>query len=807
MRFRSFVDAGFVLAALTGFAAPALAFPSSHAFASGFRATAPVDSTPPVPAGGDVAGTVTDSTSGAPIAAAQVTVERDSVVIANTSTDAFGSYRIHGLVAGTYTLSVHFLGYAPESHSLAITNGDVTINVRMHAVAISLQAVKVSGAEPVAVDTRTGDQVFQQNDYHGAPSTTTSQIIQQSIAGAARAPTGEVHIRGQHDEYSYYIDGIPIPSGVSGSLNELFDPQIVNQIDFQTGGWDAEYGNKNTAIINVTTRIPTGAFHMNLSGYAGQYDSKSTTGGTGENGQSLSMSGNSGAWGFFASGTRQSSDMRQEPVMLDTLTNQVTNLHNSGDDQFGFGKIQYSAGTHDVVTLDVSDSRTHFGVPYDTSGGAYLDDHQTDINAFENLAWHHMFGDSTSASSVPSELFTGLFARQGSLHYVPGSGDQAQFIFYPDTTPYDLTENRNFDIYGLKVDYTYAASRETQFMFGTLSSVTSGHEDFSTTTQSGAAGPASNSGLSGSDVGVYAQTVYSPIQWFQLRAGLRYDAHTAPFAATQTQLSPRVRFNFFPTPQTSFWVYYGRQFIPTNIEDLRAITSISQSGLSTQPTLPERDNFYELGITHRFTDQAVVAKASYYKKDSGPGIDDNTVPGSAIVTDVNIQNVHIQGIEGVLQYQPTGPFSAYVNAALNHADGTGAVTGGFFPAAPPAGYFDLDHDQRLSIVGSFNYAPAQWYLTGSVIYGSGLSNGVDPSDCGCTYGTGLFDFNSGIKVNPSTIVNASLGYTFVFGQTVVQPQIYVENLFDSIYILKGAFFSGTSVGRPRNIELRVNIGM
>src|SRR5881227_4436424 len=88
----------------------------------------------------------------------------------------------------------------------------------------------------------------------GAPTNTTSQILQQSIVGAARAPTGEVHIRGQHAEYTYYVDGVPVPAGISGSLNELFDPEVVKQIDFQTGGWDAEYGNKNAAVVNVTTR-------------------------------------------------------------------------------------------------------------------------------------------------------------------------------------------------------------------------------------------------------------------------------------------------------------------------------------------------------------------------------------------------------------------------------------------------------------------------------------------------------------------------------------------------------------------------
>ena len=158
---------------------------------------------------------------------------------------------------------------------------------------ISLAAVEVKASTPLAVNTRTGDQVFKQDDYHGAPTTTTSQILQQSIAGAARAPTGEVHIRGQHAEYTYYVDGVPVPSGISGSLNELFDPQVVNQITFQTGGWDAEYGNKNTAVVNVATKIPAGGFHADASAYGGSFDS---------NGQSLSLSTNVGRLGLFVFG-------------------------------------------------------------------------------------------------------------------------------------------------------------------------------------------------------------------------------------------------------------------------------------------------------------------------------------------------------------------------------------------------------------------------------------------------------------------------------------------------------------------------
>jgi hypothetical protein len=175
------------------------------------------------------------------------------------------------------------------------------------------------------------------------------------------------------------------------------------------------------------------------------------------------------------------------------------------------------------------------------------------------------------------------------------------------------------------------------------------------------------------------------------------------------------------------------------------------------------------------------------------------------VTSVNIAKVKITGIETVQEIRPPGPFSAYLNVALNHAYGNGPITGGFFPTDEPQGFFDLDHDQRLSILGSTTYSLRQGYASLTGTYGSGLTNGVDPADCSCSYGTGLFDFNSGIKVKPSFILDGSTGFSFPFGRAVVRPEVYVTNILDKKYLLKGAFFSGASVGRPRMLQVRLNI--
>ncbi|HEX9546566.1 MAG TPA: TonB-dependent receptor [Acidimicrobiales bacterium] len=764
-------------------------------------------------AAGDITGAVTDSANGKPLPGADVLLSQNGQLVARTSTDDFGRYRIHDLAVGTYQLEVRLIGFRPAAKQIEITQrgGEVEVVFQMTAAPVQLQTIEVSGA-PVAVDTRTGNQVFKQDEFQGSPTLTTSQIVQQAIAGAARAPTGEVHIRGQHAEFTYYVDGIPVPPGISGSLNELFDPSIVNQITFQTGSWDAEYGLRNAAIVNITTRVPAGPFHADLSSYAGSFAS---------NGQTVTLSGNSGKLGLFFSGTRQATDLRRESVVADTDAagniTAIRNHANHGNDLFGFGKATYSPTDHDVVNLDVNWSRSRFQTPFDSSV-AIINDQEQDVNGFVNLGWRHRVSSGRTAGS---ELFAGAFYRHGSLTYVPGASDQPSFAFAPDTTLYNISEDRSFNIVGVKLDYLLRLSEQLSFKAGTQSSLVRGHENFQSFAAGGTPGPASDSPLNGNDVGVYVQSQIAPSEKWELRTGIRFDNHNFPITPTQNasahQFSPRVRLTFFPDPSTTIWAYYGRLFLPTNTEDLRAITSAGTGGVATEPTVPERDHFFEVGLTHRFP-FGLVAKLSAYHKRSSPGIDDTQVPGTSITTDVNIEQVRITGLETVLEIRPPGPVTGFVNLAIAHAYGFGAVSGGFFPVAPPTQTFDLDHDQRLSATAGLTYSGQGLLVTATGIYGSGLTNGLTPNTPGVagfdatlpstgSLGTGLFDFNKEFKVDPSFILNASASYTFALGGVLLRPQVYVDNVFDKLYLLKGAFFSGTTFGRPRTFQVRLNLGV
>jgi outer membrane receptor protein involved in Fe transport len=335
------------------------------------------------------------------------------------------------------------------------------------------------------------------------------------------------------------------------------------------------------------------------------------------------------------------------------------------------------------------------------------------------------------------------------------------------------------------------------FLFGN----TTGTEEFTSRDAMNVAGPSIVTNFTGSDLGVFAETDWHPLEWTSFELGVRYDQHSAPDVPLQEQVSPRIRWNFFIDDNNTAYVYYGRLFMPTNIEGLRSIALNVSNSLT--PTLPERDNFYEAVYTHIFSFGLRSKLATFYKIGS-PGIDDQTVGATAIKTPVNITTVKTTGVELGLTYSaPETPFSGYLNGSIIHAYGSGAITGGFldFDDAGPAS--DLDHDQRLSVVAGLNYQPRDWFINFVGIYGSGLANG-NPD--GVAYKTGLFDFNTATHTASSWILNLALGRTFHMpGGASIEPSLFVNNLLDHDHLIKGAFFSGASWENRRNVVLKASV--
>jgi TonB dependent receptor-like, beta-barrel len=771
----------------------------------------------------DIKITVFDAEEKAPIGLARVVLQREGKVIAQGVTNAIGQVWLRNIDPGFCEAIVWFVSYKTFKDSILVDQDHTTYTVDLQPNN-KLQGVEVYSQRELGVptiDLMTGNQTFESETYHAPPTAQMTTLIQQNVTGAARAPTSEVHIRGQHGEFTYYIDGIPVPLGVFGGLNEVVDPKIIDRATFLTGGFPAEYGGQMSAIINLNTRVPTGMFHLDASTYTGSYlvfdgskpffpgaqvasgPSSSATGDTlggrvgpfralNSNGQSLSVSDHIDNFSFYISGARQETDRR-----VDTP---VPNLfHDHGFDYFLYGKIDYILSDVDYLTSNLNLGRTFTQVPYDPQV-QIASDQQGTINSFQTLSY---FRTMNSQADHQENFFVGTYIREGALEYNPGDIDPPNFQFTGNTTElFRLFERRNFTTVGVRSMYDKRFSHEIMIKVGGNINNTTGAENFTSQDSLNNPGPSIVSDFTGSDFGLFAETELRPLDWTSFEIGVRYDQHIAPDVAMQHQMSPRFRWNFLLDESNTAYLYYGRLFMPTNIEGLRSVAE--NVSTSVTPTYPERSDFYEAVYAHSFPINLQLKAAGFFKY-AHPFTDDATIGNTAIKTPFNISTVRTTGLEFSFSYgDPASPFSGHVNSSIIHAVGYGPLTGGFLPPSSDGNGTDLDHDQRLSIAVDINYQPQDWFVNAEATYGSGLSNGA-PQDV-AVYKTGLFDFNQAAHTTPYWILDVSAGHTlYLGGGLIFEPSLYVTNILDHIHLIKGAYTTGASWEEPRNVVLKLSV--
>ncbi|HET7152888.1 MAG TPA: TonB-dependent receptor, partial [Candidatus Kapabacteria bacterium] len=543
---------------------------------------------------------VYDASDTSAVPLARVTLKRKGTLIVGEVTDVNGKAVFREVRPGWYTINVHYIGYNDYTDSILIDESHTSLTAMLQIISQGNVTVTAQHEEAISkVDVNNGAQVFDAETYHAAPTARMTTLVQENVAGAARAPTGEIHIRGQHGEFTYYVDGIPIPMGVFGGLNEVVDPKVVEHATFLTGGFPAEYGGQMAAIADIQNRVP-GGFHLDASTYVGSYlvfngaspfspgadvasgAASSAPGDTlggrvgpfralNSNGQALSLSDHAGDFGYFLSGSRQETDRR--------IDNPVPTLYNDhGMDYFLYGKFEYLLGDKDYLTANLNFGKTNTEVPFDSALQGFSPDRQNTSNSFQTLSYYHTF------SSVPdqeNDLFIGLFARQGALTYFPSAVSPATFQLPGDSIGYTVAEDRSFSTYGVRTKYDIRFSHQIQFAGGLNFYTTTGTEDFTLRDSAGNAGPHLVSNYSGSDFGVFAQAQWHPYEWTNIELGVRYDQHIAPDMPLQDQISPRIRWNFLIDEANSAYVYYGKLFMPADLESVRFLTSNGAGGVAT----------------------------------------------------------------------------------------------------------------------------------------------------------------------------------------------------------------------------------
>ena len=77
------------------------------------------------------------------------------------------------------------------------------------------------------------------------------------MPSVAYGALGQTHIRQDHANQQFRIDGVPIPEGVSSTFTDVISPRMWERADIILGGMEAQYGNKTALLVDITSKSGT----------------------------------------------------------------------------------------------------------------------------------------------------------------------------------------------------------------------------------------------------------------------------------------------------------------------------------------------------------------------------------------------------------------------------------------------------------------------------------------------------------------------------------------------------------------------
>ncbi len=615
-----------------------------------------------------------------------------------------------------------------------------------------------------------GAQVIHLSPSDSKTNQDFSHLITSTIAGAAAAPSGEFHIRGSHGQYTYYLDGAPLPESVSGSFSDLIDPKNIETLRVLTGGFPAQYGKNLAAVFDVTARAgkagPPSGFAQQLVSQYGIADS------------AIQVGGGVPQFSYFVSGLRTFSQRRLDPVTQ-------TPLHDSGRDSVVFGKFDLNMGAHDRLVLDTARTDAFLQFPNDETQQALgRDVTQREDGDFANLIWRHDRG--------PENLIVALYSHQSRLRYfgdpvhdLAGASAASLDGTVPANLPTSAAEDRTANYIGLRTDASRKIGGQHKVGYGfDLSTVTGGEHFKLLNTVDGGDGVTTSvqtivdsHDLSGGDKSAYLQDDWTPGR-FLVNYGVRYDQHKTD--ATTSQVSPRLNLTYTLDKRDKVHAYYNRLFQPAPIEDIRRLDP------NAVPFKPERDNFYEIGYQH--DNGGITTSLSAYYKTEQDVIDENILGGTQIREPFNVQKGYVRGLEFAVDGALTRNLSFYANYARSWARAAGDFTGGIIPQGAPPGYFYDDHDQTHTASLGLAYQKRGQSINLDGEYGSGFPYGQSDA--------GLPNF---YRVPAHFIINLQVATKIGQGQLALSA----FNLLNHGYVIKQASqFSDREWGQGRTLGIK-----
>jgi hypothetical protein len=397
-----------------------------------------------------VGGTVADP-SGAVIPGATVNIHNPvSGFERATTTDASGNFSIQNVPFNPYHMSVSAPGFAPYAQDIDVRSSvpiSVKINLQLAGTSTTV-TVEAAGDlienDPTA-HTDVDRALFDKLPLESA-SSSVSSLVTLAAPGIAADSNGLFHGMGDHAENSFSVDGQPITDQQSKVFSNQVPIDSIQSLEVIAGAPPAEYGDKTSLVINVTTRSGQGVTTPHGSMYA-SYGAFGTSNG----GFDLAYGG--AKWGNFISANGLNSGRFLDPPEF-----RVT--HDKGNEENVFDRVDFRVSRADSIHLNLGYTRSWFqnpnsfdqefhpGVPNPVTGGALgQTDQRSQIRTY-NIAptWTHLINPNTVFT------FSG-FVRQDQYNYYP-SGDPFADLA-PDLQAQTIRQDRRLTNAGIRPDLSY----------------------------------------------------------------------------------------------------------------------------------------------------------------------------------------------------------------------------------------------------------------------------------------------------------------------------------------------------------------
>jgi outer membrane receptor protein involved in Fe transport len=536
-----------------------------------------------------------------------------------------------------------------------------------------------------------------------------NQVLLQA-PGVAQDSFGQIHLRGEHANVQFRLNGVELPEGLS-VFGQVIAERFAHSLRLITGALPAQYGFQTAGVVDIQTKTGTTNPGGAVSLYGGSWNWLQP---------SVEYGGRAGPVDYFvvADGLHNARGIENPTATFNAVhdtTNQFHGLAYLSDVIDPDTRVSLLLGGFDG-SFQIPDNPGQATLGYNVNGvtsfnSARVNETQTEVTAFAVLSLQKHFDETDGQISV--------FNRTSTLHFSPDRiGDLLFNGIAQQAARQDVAS-------GLQGDGSWRISDSHTLRAGFLAQIEqSGANTTSSVLPVNAAGVqssivplsiADNQASAGGLYGVYAQDEWRIEPKLTLNYGLRFDA--VEQFTHESQASPRVNLVWKPVTDTTVHIGYSRYFVPPPFEALtpasiaRFVGTTAAPSVTQDDTVPaERSHYFDAGISQIVVPGLTLGVDAYYKQ-SRNLIDEGQFGAPIILTAFNYARGQQSGVELTGSYEH-GPVSLYANLAYSRAVGKDIDSAQYNFSPEELAYIQnniihLDHDQTWSgsAGASYTFSP------------------------------------------------------------------------------------------------------